>query len=259
MKIIPIKTEKIIPEKHDDILSVIDKFVVSFPEKSVLAVTSKIVSICEGRYVKADEEKKDEIIISEADWYVPRSENRYNMLLTITGGALNFSSGVDESNTNGYFVLWPNDSQETANKIREHLCRKHGVTYAGVVITDTASVPTRWGQRGVFVLAHSGFSALNRYIGKEDIFGRKMNFTSSSISDALGGAATLVMGEGNEQTPIALIEDVPFVDFIERDPTEEELIGLKMNMEDDLYADMLLSLNWRKGGGFHLTKKKKGL
>ncbi len=248
MKITPIRTEKIIPGKHNDILFLIDKYVPSLVEGSILAITSKIISICEGRFVEADDKKKDDIIIKEAEWYIPRSESKHNMLLVITGGAMNFSSGVDESNCDGKFVLWPEDSQSSANKIRKYLSAKYNISRVGVVITDTASVPMRWGQRGVFVLAHSGFSALNRYIGKEDIFGRKMNFTSSAVSDALGGAATLVMGEGNEQTPIAVIEDVSFVDFQERDPTKEELDNLKMTMEKDLYADLLLSIPWKRGG-----------
>ncbi len=248
MKVTPFKTEKIVPGIHTDIFSIIDGCFNTIPENSVIAITSKIISICEGRFLDIDGADKDKIIIDEAEMYVPRSENNHNMLLTIIGGAINFSSGVDESNSNGKFILWPKNPQLSANTIREHLMKKHGLSHLGVVITDTASIPMRWGQRGVFVLAHSGFVALNKYIGKQDIFGRKMNFTSSAISDSLGTAATLVMGEGSEQTPIALIEDIPFVEFQDRNPTEKELNKLKMTMEEDLYSDLLLSLPWRKGG-----------
>ncbi len=255
MKVNPIKTEKIVPGKHTDILSVIDNYLHYVPEKSVVAITSKIVSICEGRFLDMDGADKDEIIIGEAEMYVPRSDNSHNMLLTIIGGAMNFSSGVDESNSDGKFILWPKNPQLSANTIREHLVTKHGLSYVGVIITDTASVPMRWGQRGVFVLAHSGFAALNKYVGKKDIFGRVMNFTSSAVADALGTTATLVMGEGNEQTPIATIEDLPFVEFQGRNPTEDELEKIKMTMKNDLYSDLLLSLSWKKGGS-GLTKKE---
>ena len=55
------------------------------------------------------------------------------------------------------------------------------------------------------------------------------------------------MGEGNEQTPIAVISDVPFVEFQDRNPTKEEIEELKINIDDDLYAPLLKSVNWRKG------------
>ena len=161
---------------------------------------------------------------------------------------MSFSSGVDESNAKGYFVLWPKDPQKSANAIRQYLAKKHNIENIGVIITDTASVPLRWGQRGVFVLAHSGFAALNSYIGKPDIFGRLLKMTSAAIADALGTAAVLVMGEGAEQTPLAVIEDVPFVKFQQRNPTKKELEKLKMSPEDDLYAPLLKGVKWHKGG-----------
>ena len=165
MKVRTIKTKKITP-KDTDIFKILDKYLLHLKDKSVVAVTSKIVSICEGNVVSEHEVDKDTLIIKEAEYYLPRSSSRYNVLLTIKGNALSFSSGVDESNNEGYYTLWPKDSQKSANNIREYLVKKHKKKNIGVIITDTASVPLRWGQRGVFVLAHSGFSALNSYIGK---------------------------------------------------------------------------------------------
>ena len=247
MKVTPLKTKKITP-KDTDIFKILDRYLPHLKDKSVVAVTSKIVGIVEGNVVKISEGDKDKIIIKEAEYYLPRSSSKYNVLLTIKGNAINFSSGVDESNSKGYYVLWPKDSQKSANEIREHLVKKHKKKNLGVIITDTTSVPLRWGQRGVFVLAHSGFLALNSYIGKPDIFGRLLTMTSASISDALGTAAVLVMGEGAEQTPLAVIEDIPFVKFKQRNPTKAELNKLKMPLEDDLYAPLLKAVKWRKGG-----------
>lgn len=247
MKVTSIKTKKITP-KDTDILKILDRYLPNIKDKSVVAVTSKIVSLCEGNVVPEGEIDKDELIIKEAEYYLPRSSSKYNVLLTIRGNAINFSSGVDESNSEGYYTLWPKDPQKSANTIREHLAKKYKKKSIGVIITDTASVPLRWGQRGVFVLAHSGFAALNSYIGKPDIFGRKLKMTSSSISDALGTASVLVMGEGAEQTPLAIIEDVPFVKFQQRNPTRKELNTLKMPLSDDLYAPLLKAVKWRKGG-----------
>jgi hypothetical protein len=46
--------------------------------------------------------------------------------------------------------------------------------------------------------------------------------------------------------PIAVIEDAPFVEFQDRNPTGEELAMLAMPMEDDIYAEMLKAIPWEK-------------
>ena len=93
------------------------------------------------------------------------------------------SSGIDESNGDGYYILWPADPQKTANEIREYLTEKHSLGKLGVVITDSKTTPLRWGVTGVSV-SHSGFAALNDYIGTKDIFGRELHFTKTNIMDA---------------------------------------------------------------------------
>jgi len=247
MKVTPVKTKKI-TVNDNDILLVLDRYVPKLKDKSVVAVTSKIVAIAEGSVVALEGTNKNELVIKEAEHYLPRSSGKWNVLLTIKRNAINFSSGVDASNAQGNYVLWPRDPQKSANLMREHLVKKHKQKNIGVIITDTASVPLRWGQRGVFVLAHSGFAALNSYIGKPDVFGRPLKMTSSAIADALGTSGVLVMGEGAEQTPLAVIEDIPFVKFQQRNPTKKELEKLKMPLEDDLYAPLLKAVKWRRGG-----------
>jgi len=247
MKVTAIKTKKITP-KDTDILEILDRYLPRLKDKSVVAVTSKIVALSQGRVVPIEKGNKHKIIVQEAEYYLPRSSSKYNIFLTIKGNAITFSSGVDESNSKGYYVLWPKDPQKSANEIREHLAGKHKKKNIGVIITDTASVPLRWGQRGVFVLAHSGFSALNSYIGKPDIFGKPLKMTSAAVADALGTAAVLVMGEGAEQTPLVVIEAIPFVKFQQRNPTKKELNKLKMPLKDDLYASLLKAVKWKKGG-----------
>ncbi|MBI2113339.1 MAG: coenzyme F420-0:L-glutamate ligase [Candidatus Wildermuthbacteria bacterium] len=253
MKVTAVKTRKILPGKDKDLFLILDEFLPPLQENTVVAVTSKIVSICEGRIVKNKPGLKDRLIIREAEKYLPRTSSKYDVVLTIKKGAINFSSGIDESNGKGYLILWPRDPQQSANKIRAHLQKKHNVKNLGVIITDTASVPLRWGQRGVFVLAYSGFAPLNSYIGKPDIFGRKLKMTSSSIADALGTASVLVMGEGKEQTPLAVIEDIPFARFQKNNPTKQELEKLNMPLEDDLYEPLLTSVKWQKGGASQNT------
>jgi len=65
--------------------------------------------------------------------------------------------------------------------------------------------------------------------------------------DGLAAAAVLVMGESNEQTPLAVIEDMPFVKFQARDPSKKELEELKITIQEDLYAPLLKAVKWKKG------------
>ena len=157
-------------------------------------------------------------------------------------------SVIDETNGKGYYIHWPKDQQKTANDVRKYLAKKFKLKRVGVIITDSKTSPLRWGVTGV-TITHSGFAPLNDYIGTKDIFGRELKFTKSNIMDALGGAAVLVMGEGKEQTPLAIIEDVPLVNFQQRNPTAKELREVNITaLEDDLYKELLCSVKWRKGG-----------
>lgn len=242
MNIQAIKTHKITSEDKD-LNAILDKYIASVDEGSIVVVTSKIVSICEGSFVSVQGSDKDELIKKEADLYLPREENRYNLFLTIKNNLLAVSAGIDESNTNGNYVFWPKNSQETANKIRELLANKFGINNLGVIISDSKTTPLRWGVTGA-AIAHSGFAALNDMIGTPDIFGKNLKMTKIAVMDALAGSAVLVMGEGDNQTPIAVISDVPFVKFQDRNPSQSEIDELKIAIEEDVYAPLLKGVNW---------------
>lgn len=244
MQVKPIKTHKII--SGDTINTVLDQYLSTLEENTVVAVTSKIVGICEGRLVKAEStEQKFKLAEEEAEYYLPPEENQYGIMLSINHNLLVASAGIDASNSNGYFSLWPKDPQKSVNQIREHLVKKHKRKHIGVILTDSKLSPLRWGVTG-YAIAHSGFKALNSYIGKEDLFGRVMHAEQLNVIDSLAAASVAVMGEGAEQTPLAVITDVPMVSFQDRNPTEKELDALKITIEDDVYAAMLRSVPWRR-------------
>jgi len=248
MQITAIKTHKI-TEKDTDLLSVVDQYLPQLVERSLVVVTSKIISICEGRIVAIDEnnpQQKDALIEQEAHMYLPREENPFNVSLAITHNILAASAGIDESNGNGYYILWPKNPQQSANMIREHLVAKFGVQDIGVVVTDSKTSPMRWGVTAI-AIGYSGFVPLKNYMHTPDIFGRPFAFEQMSIMDNLASAAALVMGEGREQTPLAIITDVPMVEFVGRNPTEEELESIKITPDTDLYGKFLMSAPWRKG------------
>ena len=127
------------------------------------------------------------------------------------------------------------------------MSQKLGLKNLGVVVTDSKTTPLRWGVTGI-ALAHSGFVALYNYIGKPDLFGRPFQYEQLNIADSLASTGVLEMGEGSEQTPLAIITDIKNIEFQDRNPTQEELDSLKIKPEDDLFAPFLLKANWQKGG-----------
>lgn len=249
MEIQPIRTHKIIPEQstgaEEALLALFDRYLPTFTDGAVLVITAKIVAILQQRVAPATVDRQ-QLIEAEADHYLPPRYSRYRVTLTMKDGVLIPNAGVDESNGAGQLVLWPAQPQAIANRVRAYLCDRFGLTAAGVLITDSRPLPLRWGVTGVGMV-HSGFRAVNDLIGEPDLFGRPLTMTKVNVLDGLAAAAVLVMGEGAEQTPLAVIRDLPFVHFQPRDPTDEELAALQIAPEDDLYAPLLMAVPWAAG------------
>jgi len=247
MKIHTLKTRKVTPECCT-IFELLDESITSLPDGSVVAIASKVVSLCEGGVVPLEGTDKDELIAAHSSQYIDRSLSRYHVSFAIARGRLAPGAGIDESNAGGYYILWPQDAQKSANDIRTYLRQKYGLKNLGVIITDSTTRPMQWGTTGV-ALAHSGFKALRDYVGTLDLFGRPFEFHKNNISQGLAAATVLPMGEGAEQTPIAIAEDLPFVEFQDNNPTEAELKALEIMPEDDLYAPFLQNAPWQRGRG----------
>ncbi|HSX40038.1 MAG TPA: coenzyme F420-0:L-glutamate ligase [Candidatus Saccharimonadales bacterium] len=256
MIVAPVRTHKI-TQKDTDLFKILDKYLPSLQEKSVVAVTSKIVAICEGRIVSVQntnpaftkssgEAKKDELIKKESQLYLPRQKNKYNVSLTIANNILAASAGIDESNANGFYVLWPQNPQKSAEDVRKYLQKKFNLKNLGVIITDSRTTPLRWGVTAISI-GFSGFLPLKDYIGTPDLFGRTFMFEKMSIVDNLASAASLVMGEGAEQTPIAVCCEIPNIEFIDKAFSKKELEDLQISIDDDLYGEFLKNADWEKG------------
>lgn len=241
-----IKTHKI-TKADTDLLKILDKYVEILNEGSVVVVASKIVAITQGRVVKASLEEKDELVKKEADYYIDKALHRSNLYITLKNDVVTFSSGIDESNNEEGLVLWPKNVQVAANEVRAFLKQKFGLKEVGVIITDMTVLPLRWGVIAG-AIGYSGFNPLKDLRGKPDIFGQEFKFTKVGILNGLAAAAGVVMGEGSEQTPIAVIEDLPFVEFADKDPSKEELESLITNPEDDMYGPLFKNAPWQKGG-----------
>jgi len=246
MKVTPIKTEKIIPGKN--LFELLDSSLPKLKEKDVIVVTSKIVAICQGRVVKNDGKiTKQQLMIGEADYYLPEEYVNYGIYMTIKNNMVVASAGIDESNGGGYFILWPENIQKITNEIWKYLRKKHNVKKLGVVISDSKIIPMRKGTSGVG-LSWCGFEPLRNYIGTPDIFGHDLRVTKASVVDGVAASAVLNMGEGKEQTPIAVLSEISNINFVERIPSEEEINEMSIEPDYDVYGKIFSSVKWIKGG-----------
>src|SRR3989344_3325993 len=192
-------------QEGENLSAFITDYFKKLPEKSVIVVTSKIVALAERRTAVAENaQTKEKLIRGESDLAIP---TKY-VWLTVKDGTVMASAGIDESNANGKLILLPKDSFKTARDLRNKLRQKYSVRHLGVLITDSRTIPLRAGVTGIAV-GYAGFRGLKDYRGTPDIFGRQFKFSRTNIADGLATAAVLVMGEGNEQQPLAIIERAP--------------------------------------------------
>jgi len=260
-----------IVQPYDDLFAVIDETIANdpqlkgqLPDGCVLAISSKIISYCQGRLVRktrseargfSKEEARAEkhtLVAKEADLYLDPHSSKYDLMLTIKNSTLAVNAGVDESNANldgeECFVLWPEHVQETTNQVWRHCRSKYQLKNFGVIVTDSRSFPLRWGVVGT-TLAYCGFKGLNNHIGEPDIFGREIHMVQVNAAEALGVSATFVMGEVGETTPLALMSELSKVQFVDREPEQEELTQNQISIEDDAYAPLLEHVAWHKEEG----------
>lgn len=208
MQIIPIKTRIIKPPK-DNIYDIIDKILPLLKEDDIFIITSKIISIYQGRCLPikqiSTKAKKNKLIKSEADLYI--AKKKYpgkKKILSIINNMIISSAGIDKSNGNGYCVLQPKNPTLEAKKICQYIKKKTSIKKIAVIITDSHSTPLRYGAIGISI-GFYGLNPLRRYKGTKDIFNRKMKIERTNIVDSLAAAAVFSMGEGKEKRPIAII------------------------------------------------------
>ena len=115
------------------------------------------------------------------------------------------NAAVDGSNSfdTDVAVLLPKDPNGSARKIREELEAVFHVNL-GVIICDTQGRAFRNGAIGM-VVGSDGVLLNKSYIGLTDLNGRKLQSSGEALGDELAAAATIVMGQGDEGRPIAVI------------------------------------------------------
>ena len=193
----------------------------------VLVITSKIIALAEKRVGKI---KDKEMLVRRESQEVISTPWAF---LTLAKDGWGINAGIDESNALDEIILLPKDPFVSAEKLRSKLKAHFKINKLGVLITDTRSVPLRVGTVGR-AIGFAGFKPLKSYIGKDDLFGRKSRVTQSNHADALAAASVCTMGEGSEQTPLALIKDAPIA-FTSR-PLALKDKKLYMLPKDDIFG-----------------------
>ena len=189
-------------------------------DEDVIVIAQKIISKAEGRYLDLSEVSpsaealelaevvgKDarhiQAVLSESTEVV-----RFRKGVLIVAHRLGFvmaNGGVDESNiehsgNSPRLLLLPKDPDASCAEIKRKLDREFGASI-GVIINDSFGRPWRNGVVGV-ALGCAGFPALESLVGKPDLFGRALRVTEVAVADELAAAASLLMGQGSEGTPV---------------------------------------------------------
>ena len=196
----------------------------------ILVIAQKIVSKSEGRMVNiatmtpsseaielAKKCGKDprvvELIIRESNEIL-----RVRVGTVIVEHKLGFicaNAGIDHSNVAGsgnkdeeYVLLLPENPDQSARNIREQIKQKTGINI-GVAIIDSHGRAWRNGTVGICI-GLSGLPAIIDERGWKDLFGYTLKVTVVGVADELAAAASLVMGQAAEGTPVVHARGFPY-------------------------------------------------
>jgi dihydrofolate synthase / folylpolyglutamate synthase len=235
MQLIPVKTS-ILKPPQDDLLAVLKKYLPVLQEKDVVLISSKVVAIAEGRTVLMSEANKPDLIKEASDLIIPRPY--WPNPLTVAHYTFLGAAGIDESNGDGYYILLPKDIFTSAQRLQAWLKSEFKLNELGVIITDSHSVPFRYGASGV-ALAWWGIGPIEDCRGRSDLFGRVIQYERSNLVDGLAAGATVLMGEVDECTPVVIARDVPRLVYTEINTKDKLLVPFKDDTFRVLYERYL--------------------
>lgn len=239
MQIRTIKTDRI--TQPQNLNHLVDKALPILSEGSIVVITSKVVSLCEGRTVNTSDITKKELIYREADQVIPSEGNDERIILTYKNHILIPSAGIDESNSNGRYILYPKDPFLSAKSLYNYLKQQRNLKHLGIVITDSHTTPLRRGVTGI-ALAWWGFQPCKSLVGTPDLFGHPLQVTNINVADALAVSAVFNMGESSECTPLAIITDAPHIEF-DNGTEDHNMDEIAIDPKIDLYQPLLKTLS----------------
>lgn len=220
-------------EPGDDLVEQIcaglDSMNESLLDGDILVLAQKIVSKAENRYVdlksvvpsaeaialglEVDKDpRKVQVILDESNEVVRKRPGV--LIVEHRLGFVAANAGIDQSNIqksgvdgDDLCLLLPVDADASAEKLRATIKRRLGVE-VGVVINDSIGRAWRMGTVGL-AIGVAGMTALEDYVGGEDIYGRELLVTQVAAADELAAGASLVMGQTTEKAPVVLVRGYP--------------------------------------------------
>ena len=226
----------------------LEKEGISLSDGDVVAASQKIVSKSEGRIVNISDvspsrkaEKlakithKDprliECVLKESRRVLGTAERA--LVVETPTGLICLNAGMDKSNIRGSdtYSLLPTNPDSSAQVIRTRLRELTGKNI-GVIICDTYSRPFR---NGIveFAIGIAGVRPFKDYRGTRDLFGNELKFKLVAVADEMAAAAELVMGQGSEAIPVAIIKGLRLV--VADSTVDPESTELLMPTSRDLY------------------------
>lgn len=125
------------------------------------------------------------------------------------------NAGIDHSNVRGpygspddWVLLLPEDSDASALRIQEGLQALSGKRL-GVLIIDSHGRAWRNGTVGV-TIGLANVPGIVDMRGHEDLFGYTLRVTIIAAADELAAAASLMMGQADERTPVVHVRGFPY-------------------------------------------------
>jgi coenzyme F420-0:L-glutamate ligase/coenzyme F420-1:gamma-L-glutamate ligase len=214
----------------DILLNSLEETKINLKDNDILVLAQKIVSKAEGRTVNladitpsaralelAPQIEKDprliELILQESNEVL-----RVRKGVIVVEHKLGFvcaNAGIDHSNVRGegnekeeYVLLLPENPDASAKKLREEIKLKTGKNI-GVMIIDSHGRAWRNGTVGICI-GLSGIPAVVDERGWTDLFGYTLKATIVGTADELAAAASLIMGQAAEGTPVVHVRGFPY-------------------------------------------------
>ena len=212
------------------IVDAVQENAVSLEDHDILVIAQKIVSKAEGRLTNlaqvtpsrraielAEKTEKDarlvELILQESNEIL-----RTRLGTIIVEHRLGFvcaNAGIDHSNVEGegnameeWVLLLPSDPDRSAEIIRQGIQSKTGKRI-GILIIDSHGRAWRNGTVGI-AIGIAGLPGLQDLRGEQDLFGSILRITQVGVADELAAAASLLMGQAAEGTPVVHVRGFPY-------------------------------------------------
>ena len=233
----------------DVILQALSENNIALDDNDIFVLAQKIVSKAEGRAVNlasvtasqpaielAVETEKDarfvELVLQESNQVLRTRPG--TIIVEHKLGFVCANAGIDHSNVAGagsaaeeWVLLLPVDPDHSAALIRKEIEARTG-KQIGLLIIDSHGRAWRNGTVGV-AIGVSGLPGLQDLRGQPDLFGFTLRITQVGVADELAAAASLVMGQAAEGTPVVHVRGFP---YSLREGSIHELIRPK---EQDLF------------------------